>query len=99
MVGALLAEYLATLSDNRQSTVDDKRYTLQTALKGMAKWPIKKVTKADVARLLDTYAEKPAARRKLYSYLSHFLGWCQDRDLVEANPCRQIRAPKAVAAR
>jgi integrase len=65
----------------------------------MAKRPIKKVSKADIARLLDGYAQKPAARRKLFSYLSHFLGWCQDRDLVEANPCRQIRAPKPVAAR
>jgi len=99
LVGALIAEYLATLSGNRQRTVDDKRYTLQTALKGMAKWPIKKLNKADVARLLDTYAEKPAARRKLYSYLSHFLGWCQDRDLVEANVCRLIRPPKAAPDR
>ena len=99
LVGALIAEYLATLSGNRQRTVDDKRYTLQTALKGMAKWPIKKLNKADVARLLDTYAEKPAARRKLYSYLSHFLGWCLDRDLVEANVCDLIRSPKAAPGR
>ena len=99
LVGALLAEYLVTLSDNRQRTVDDKRYTLQTALKGMAKWPVKKVTKADVARLLDTYAEKPAARRKLYSYLSHFLGWCLDRDQVETNVCNLIRPPKAAPGR
>lgn len=99
LVGALLTEYLGTLTDNRPSTVDDKRSNLTTALRGMAKRPIKKVTKADVARLLDAYAQKPAARRKLFSYLSHFFGWCMDRDLVEANPCRQIRAPKAVAAR
>jgi integrase len=65
----------------------------------MAKRPIKKVTKADVARLLDAYAQKPAARRKLYSYLSHFFGWCMDRDLVEVNVCRQIKAPKPVAQR
>ena len=63
LVGALLVEYLATLSDNRQRTVDDKRSTLETALRAMAKRPIKKVTKADVARLLDAYAQKPAARR------------------------------------
>ena len=99
LVGALLTEYLGTLSDNRSSTVDDKRSNLTTALRGMAKRPIKKVTKADVARLLDAYAQKPAARRKLFSYLSHFFGWCMDRDLVEANPCQQIRAPKPVAPR
>lgn len=99
LVGALLTEYLGTLSDNRPSTVDDKRSNLTTALRGMAKRPIKKVTKADVARLLDAYAQKPAARRKLFSYLSHFFGWCMDRDLVEVNVCRLIKAPKPVAQR
>jgi integrase len=96
LVGLLLDEYLGTLTDNRPRTVADKRSTLQTALKGLKDRPIKKVTKGDVTRLLDTYAQKPAVRRKLFSYLSHFLGWCQDRDLVGENVCRQIRAPKAV---
>ncbi len=99
LVGLLLDEYLGTLTDNRPRTVADKRSTLQTALKGLKDRPIKKVTKGDIARLLDTYAQKPAARRKLFSYLSHFLGWCQDRDLVADNVCRQIKAPKAVEAK
>jgi len=99
LVGLLLEEYLGTLTDNRPRTVTDKRSTLQTALKGLKDRPIKKVAKGDIARLLDTYAQKPAARRKLFSYLSHFLGWCQDRDLVAENVCRQIKAPKAVEAK
>lgn len=99
LVGLLLDEYLGSLTDNRPRTVADKRSTLQTALRGLKDRPIKKVTKGDVAWLIDAYAQKPAARRKLFSYLSHFLGWCQDRDLVEGNVCRQIRAPKPVEAR
>ena len=99
LVGLLLEEYLGTLTYNRPRTVTDKRSTLQTALTGLKDRPIKKVAKGDVARLLDTYAQKPAARRKLFSYLSHFLGWCQDRDLVAENVCRQIKAPKAVDPR
>ncbi len=99
LVGLLLEEYLGTLTDNKPRTVTDKRSTLQTALKGLKDRPIKKVAKGDIARLLDTYAQKPAARRKLFSYLSHFLGWCQDRDLVAENVCRQIKAPKAVEAK
>lgn len=94
-VGLLLEAYLGTLTDNRQRTVADKRSTLQPALKELKDRPVSKVTKADIAKLLDAYAQKPAARRKLFSYLSHFLGWCQDRDLVAENVCRQIRAPKA----
>lgn len=96
LVGLLLDEYLGTLTENRPRTVADKRSTLQTALSGLKDRPIKKVAKGDIARLLDTYAQKPAARRKLFSYLSHFLGWCKDRDLIGENVCRQIRAPKAV---
>jgi integrase len=99
LVGPLLLQYLGTLTDNRQRTVADKRSTLQTALKKLEKRPIKRLAKADIAGLLDAYAGKPAARRKLYSYLSHFLGWCMDRDLVEVNLCRQIKAPKPVAQR
>ncbi len=96
LVGLLLEAHLGTLTDSRPRTVADKRSTLQTALRGLSNRPIKKVTEGDVARLIDAYAQKPAARRKLFSYLSHFLGWCQGRDLVGENVCRQIRAPKAV---
>jgi hypothetical protein len=99
LVGPLLLQYLGILTDNRQRTVADKRSTLQTALKKLEKRPIKRLAKGDIAGLLDAYAGKPAARRKLYSYLSHFLGWCMDRDLVEVNLCRQIKPPKPVAQR
>jgi len=99
LVGRLLQQYLSTLPDNRQRTIADKRATLQTALKKLEKRPIKRLAKADIAGLLDAYAQKPAARRKLYSYLSHFLGWCMDRELVEVNLCRQIKPPKPVAQR
>ena len=95
-MGLLLEAYLGTPTDNRPRTVTDKRSTLQTALRGLSNRPIEKLAKGDVARLIDAYAQKPAVRRKLASYLSHFLGWCQDRDLIGENVCRQIRAPKAV---
>jgi integrase len=99
LVADLVEQYLATLADNRQRTVTDKRATLNQALSGWAKRPISTITKGDIARLLDDYAQKPAARRKVFSYLSHFLRWCLDRDLIDHNPCRDIRPPKPVAAR
>ena len=99
MVGPLVKEYLSCLTDNRKSTVNDKRSVLGTALKSMERLPIRRFGKGEVARLMDSYADKPAARRKLFSYLSHFFAWCQDRDLVAVNPCRQIRGPKPVPAR
>ncbi|MBR0671724.1 tyrosine-type recombinase/integrase [Neoroseomonas soli] len=98
-VAELLEQYLGTLTDNRPRTVADKRSTLGQALEGWRKRPIGSIARADVARLLDDYARKPAARRKVFSYVSHFLRWCQDRDLIDHNPCRDIRPPKPVAAR
>jgi integrase len=99
LVGALLIEYLNAQVENRASTINDKRAILKGALGKLEKRPVKRITKADVARLLDSYASKPGARRKLFSYLNHFLGWCQDRDLVSENVCRQIRPPKPVKPR
>lgn len=99
LVVDLLEQYLGTLADNRQRTVTDKRATLKQALSGWVKRPISTITKGDIARLLDDYARRPAARRKVFSYVSHFLRWCQDRDLIDHNPCRDIRPPKPVAAR
>lgn len=99
LVADLLEQYLGTLTDNRPRTVTDKRSTLGQALDGWKKRAISSITRADVARLLDDYARKPAARRKVFSYVSHFLRWCQDRDLIDHNPCRDIRPPKPVAAR
>lgn len=95
----LLAQYLDTLTDNRPRTIADKRSALGQALEGWKKRVVSSITRADVARLLDDYARKPAARRKVFSYVSHFLRWCQDRDLIDHNPCRDIRPPKPVAAR
>lgn len=99
LVGPLVEQYLESLPENRPRTISDKRATLTLALRDLAKRPVKRLTRSDVALLMDAHNDKRAARLKLFSYLSHFLGWCQDRDLVQDNVCRQIRPPKPVEPR
>lgn len=99
LLGPLVEQYLESLPENRPRTISDKRATLTLALRDLAKRPVRRITRSDIARLMDAYNDKRAARRKLFSYLSHFLSWCQDRDLVQDNVCRQIRPPKPVEPR
>ena len=99
LIGDALTAYLNSRYDDRPSTLKDKKNTLGPALAPLAKHPIGQIGKADISRLLDSYANRTASRRKLFSYISHFLGWAVERDLLPHNPCRDIKAPKPVTAR
>jgi integrase len=99
LIGDALTAYLDSRHDDRPTTLKDKKNTLGPALAGLAKHPIGQIGKADISKLLDSYANRAASKRKLFSYVSHFLGWAVERDLLPHNPCRDIRAPKPVAAR
>lgn len=49
---------------------------------------IKDVTRADVVRLLERIADagKGTTANRVKAYLSKFLGWCQDRGVIEQSP-------------
>jgi integrase len=99
-VGTTLPDYLTFAKrENRPSTARDKKNMLNLALKTILHQPLNKIGKGDVAKVLDRYAEKPAARRLVFSYLSHFLAWAEERDLITANPCRHVRAPRQALAK
>jgi integrase len=96
-VGGVLDKYLAHAErENRPSTARDKRNMLSLALRPLWDRPLNKLGKADIARVIDAYADKPAARRLVFSYLSHFLNWSSERDLIPHNPCRDMRPPRLV---
>ena len=64
--------------------------------------PVADLTAADVRRLLDAQAARPATARAQYGALSRFLDWCQDAGHLEVNPCAMVakaRRPKTVQAR
>lgn len=64
--------------------------------------PVADLTAADVRRLLDAEAARPATARAQYGALSRFLDWCQDAGHLKVNPCAMVakaRRPKTVQAR
>lgn len=64
--------------------------------------PVAELTAADVRRLLDGDAARPATARARFGALSRFLDWCQDAGHVAVNPCAMVakaRRPKTVQAR
>jgi hypothetical protein len=99
LLGPLVEQYLESLPEKRPRKISDKRASLTLAMRDLAKRPMKRLTRSEVARLMDAQNDNRAARRKLFSYLSHFLSWRQDRDLVQYNVCRQIGPPKPVEPR
>lgn len=99
LLGQILQEYLKSRAGDRPTTRKDKTNTLCPALAGWKKRPIGSVTKGEVARLLDTYNDRPASKRKLHAYLNHFFEWAVERELIENNPCYRLRAPKPVPRR
>ena len=64
--------------------------------------PIAGLAVADVRKMTNEVADRPATARARFGALSRFFDWCQDEDHLPANPCALVaraRRPKAVAAR
>ena len=98
---AAIARYLKWCSaNNAPRTVEVKRNAFATVVApAIGKQPIVEVTRRDIAIMLDDLSDRPALRRSVYLYLSHFFGWCVERDLAATNPVRDLKAPRAVKAR
>lgn len=58
------------------------------------------ISAADIKRMIDTLADKPATARHRFGALSRFFDWAQDEGLIDVNPCgllaksRRPRPPK-----
>ncbi len=57
------------------------------------------LSRGQVAKLIDGIGDRPAMRKQLYTYLTHFFNWCAERDLIPSNPIRDLRPPKKTPAR
>lgn len=63
--------------------------------------PINSLTKLDIVELLSTIEERgaPAAANRGLAYLSKFLNWCLEQDLITANPAAGVRPLSAAHSR
>ena len=64
--------------------------------------PADEITAAEIKKMLQTVADKPASARHRYGALSRLYDWAQDEGLAQANPCLLVakaRRPRAVQPR
>ncbi|MFN7056859.1 tyrosine-type recombinase/integrase [Hyphomonas sp.] len=88
------------LTNNAPRTAESKRSAFQVhLLPGFGRRALIDLSRRSLADLLDSLGDTPAMRRQLYLYLTHFLSWCAERDLVPLNPLRDLKPPRPVAAR
>ena len=87
-------------SNNAPRTLESKRSAFAVhVLPGLGSLSLSDLRRRRILNLLDSLGDKQAMRRQLYLYLSHFLGWCLERELIKANPISDLKPPKPVRAR
>lgn len=112
-IGRLLDEYAAVLPTRpklRGAGLPSAKHAAEEATRARAavdamdagNRPVADLTAADVRRLLDLNADRPATVRARFGALSRFLDWCIDAGHIEVNACLMVakaRRPKTVQAR
>jgi integrase len=87
-------------ANNAPRTVESKRSAFRVhLLPAFGKIPLIDLSRRSLMDLLDGLGDKPAMRRQLYLYLTHFFGWCVERDLVPTHPLLGLKPPKPTAGR
>lgn len=58
-----------------------------------------KIKRLDIAELVESYADRPGARKLAHSILRKMFNWAVDRGDLELSPIARMKAPRAVPAR
>ena len=96
-VGAVLDRYYAAKAITGMKSLHEVRRLLDKEMR--APWSsrhVGEISRKDVIRLVDGIAERGAgttANRTLANVRA-FFGWCNDKGLIEANPCNGVKPPK-----
>jgi len=61
--------------------------------------PLTGITRADVAQLLDSYADRPAMKKNTHSVLRKLFKWAANRGDIATSPIAEMQGPKAVPSR
>lgn len=87
-------------ANNAARTVESKRSAFGVhVLPAFGKSPLIDLSRRSLMEVLDGLGDKPAMRRQLYLYLTHFFGWCVERDLMPTHPLLGLKPPKPTAGR
>lgn len=77
----------------RESTARQYRYAARVLSEVLIEFRPHDVRASDVVKLLDAYADKPATAARLLVVLNAVFQWACQRDIVAANPCREVDRP------
>lgn len=87
------------LKVNWQDSWKDGESVLNAAKPHFDNKAITAIKRKDVTDWLDTYADRPGAKKLVHSVLRKFFNWAVDEGDLEASPIAGMKAPKAVPAR
>lgn len=92
--------YLASNGRDNVSWGETRRLIEHDAFPSLAGQNFKAISRTDIARLIDSVtARAPATGRALFAALRPLFRWAVERDLIDANPLDDLRAPPAPKAR
>ncbi|HEY0837204.1 MAG TPA: site-specific integrase, partial [Azospirillum sp.] len=97
--GMTVAEVFDTfLARHVSQTKIEKEYRSafqHEALPFWGSWPLEKVSKRDIIRMLDRIVDRGATVRanRVFAYVRRFFNWCVERDLIAASPCAGVKPP------
>ena len=60
--------------------------------------PVKRITRKNVVDMLDLMSDTPGAARNFRKRLSKLMDFAVEREWIETNPCREVKAPKSPGA-
>jgi len=92
---ALAAEYLERYASRKKSGAEDRRMLERDVLPLWGKHKAHDIQRRDVIALLDRIVDRgaPILANRVLALVRKVFNWGINRDLVETNPCAQVKAP------
>ena len=87
-------EYLEKHASKKKSGDRDAEYLKRDVLPNWGGWKAEDIKRRDIIALVDAKAARaPVAANRLLACVRKVFNWAISRDLLETNPCIQVRAP------
>ncbi len=93
--GELASEYLVKHAVQKKSRSEDERIIKKDLLPKWKRIKAQEIKRRDVIRLLDSIVDRgaPIQANRTLALVRKIFNWGVSRDIVEANPCIQVKAP------
>ena len=91
----LASEYLERYASKKRSAYEDRRIIGKDLIPAWGHWKAKDVKRRDVKKLLDRIVNRgaPIQANRTLALIRKIFNWGIEEDIVEHNPCLQIKMP------